>query len=356
MRRVFLGLSAFFLLVTAIYAAAAWNNEFVYDDRLLVLEQAPPQSMTEVFAVFGKRHWSDLPYYRPIPRLTMVAQKYFHGNVVGPYHLFNAALIGMTAWLVYALFRIPALRVDRVYAWLGAGLFVLHPIASSTVHPISAGRDALLPAMLMIATVYCYLRPGVAWRVLSIAGLALSLLSKEQAVVLPVLFVAADGIRIAPRPARSGAAGWIARYLPVALVLVGYLVVRWSLFGGGSEHELTVLDRPLGPLLSLLYALQSIFFPFVQLVYEPRFEIWLSAWRSILSAVVLAAIGFGIWRATTDACRSSVFWLAWFLIGALPTANIFLQQTEFAERYVFFSSLGAIGTLAVLGSDHCGRG
>ena len=58
-----------------------------------------------------------------------------------------------------------------------------------------------------------------------------------------------------------------------------YMTLRLSLFSG-SEFVSAVAVYPWYPLLSYLYGLQTVFMPFVHLVYEPPVDIWFSAWRT----------------------------------------------------------------------------
>lgn len=335
------------LAATALFAAASWNNEFIYDDRVLILEQPRPESIVQVFEVFGERHWYNLPYYRPLPRFTMVAQKYLHGTVPLPYHLLNAILIGLAAVAAYALLRLPVFRLRAVPALLASAVFVLHPIASSTVYPICSGRETSLPTVLIAVTMYAYLRGGALWRGLSLVGLAASLLGKEQGAVVPLLFALADVLGLSPRPAERGVRDWIGRYIPVVAIVAVYALVRSRVFsGGGGEISVAVFDRPMGPLLSLLYALQSVFAPFARLVYEPRFEVWFSWPRQIVSTCVVAAVGVAFARASEATRRPILFWLGWFVVGLLPTANVLEQEARFDERYVFLSLLGVAAILA----------
>jgi len=339
------------LLITILYSVAAWGNELIYDDRILIVEQPTPKSVSEVFSVFGERHWYNLPYYRPLARLTMVGQKYLHEDSVGLYHLFNAAIMGVAMLLSYALLRLPQFQIRPLAALIGATLFAVHPLASSTVYPICSGRETSLPAVFIIATVYCHLRSGWFWRVATPIGFAAALLCKEQAVILPVLFFLADLLGISAAPPGRKISAWAARYLPVAAVVVLYAYIRWSLFGGAGEHELAIVEHPLGPVQSFAYALQSIFVPFVKFAYEPRFEIWFSVWRMIVAAVVALTVAVAIWRSPAEVRRAALFWLGWSTLALLPTANLLVQEAKFAERYVFLALLGAVGIVMAMVSN-----
>jgi len=99
---------------------------------------------------------------------------------------------------------------------------------------------------------------------------------------------------------------------------------------------------------SNMFQVQTMFVPFVELVYEPKLKVWISAWRQllVLAALILLIVATYRWRSVV---RSRVlFWLGWFLLALLPTGNLLVQEARFAERYGFLALMGAIGIVGVL--------
>jgi Tfp pilus assembly protein PilF len=347
------------------------RNDFIYDDIVLIVNQDPPRSAADLARIFTERHWGNLPYYRPIARLTMVLQKWAHGNEPAGYHLFNAALMAMAAVLFYTLLRSAAFTAPPPLAALAAALFALHPVAATTVYPICSGRETLLPAVFVLAAVNAYLRFGRVWYAAALGCFALALLSKEQAVVTPGLFVAADALGLSRRTRQRRCAGAPAgaeqpergilarvwRYAPFAVVLALYFLVRGLLFGGGLEHRIAILEHPALPALSVLYAVQTIIAPFATERYEPRLELWLSPPRLLLSLVVVLVWAAAARRHWPAARRAAWFWVAWVLLALLPTANLLEQEARFAERYGLLALAGMVGAaVAVLAPAWEGAG
>lgn len=330
-----------FIFTLGIYLPSV-NNGFVYDDFVLVVDGESPQSVSDVASVFVERHWRNLPYYRPIPRATMVLQNLLHGHKPGPYHAFNAVLAAIAAVLAYALLRSPGFGIVPPFALLGAALFAAHPIASVTVYPSCSGRETLIPMVFTLAAVAAFIRSGWGWHAVAMITFACALLSKEQAVIIPVLFVLADLTRVSESAPGRRASRWAMRYAPVVIVVVVYMVIRSVLFGGGNEHRLVLDKHPLGPLLSVAYTLQTIFVPFVQLIYEPRQETWVSAWRLAAAGVASLVLVCGVLRTRASSGRAALFWHGWFLVSLAPTANILYQETKYAERYGFVALLAVI--------------
>lgn len=332
--------------VVALYATSL-GNDFVYDDYSLIVRAPAPASAGELAALFAQPHPHKRTYYRPLTALTLGVQKSLHGNRPAPFHLFNALAMGGVALLAYALLRLPAFAVPREVALLGAGLFALHPAASSCVYPIS-GREALLCAGFVLATAGAFLRGGLRWRLVALATFAAALLCREQAVVVPPLLILADALGLpADAPGRN-ARRWLLRHLPFAALLLAYLGTRSTVLGETGGPRLTVLTEPGGPLLSFAYFLQTAFTPFVDLVYEPRPKVWASPWRSWVWPLAVIALAVPAVRSRSRTGAGVLFWAGWAILGLLPTANLVRQEAPFAERHTFLSILGLIGVAAVL--------
>jgi tetratricopeptide (TPR) repeat protein len=340
-----------FAFVFALYLPSI-RNDFIYDDHQLILEQPMPKSFADIFKVFGERHWYNLPYYRPLARFTMVAQKYLHGERAVYFHLFNSFLIAVTALMAFELLRLPVFGIKPLAAFFAAAVFAVHPIASSCVYPICSGRETLIPAFFIIASVYVFLHSGTFWYISAILLFAASLFSKEQAVVVPVFFVLADLLGISSNPPGRNVSRWIKRYVPVLGILIAYIVIRYFLFGGKGEHHFAIFSCPYGPLLSLLYMIQTMFVPFFELVYEPQPNVWLSVWRIVISLAAVCAVILTLEPRWSFVRKAVLFWLCWIVLSIAPTANILSQEAGFAERYGLLALLGLIAIIATIISSY----
>jgi len=333
--------AALVALVALPYAPAA-RLGFIYDDYELIVDREPPGSAFEIARVFVERHWPTLPYYRPIARASMLAQKALHGNDPAPYHLLNVVLVATLALAALVLLRTGALALPLPLAFAGAALFALHPVASSCVYPIASGRETLWPTLFELLAVIAWLRPGARAHALALAASAAALLSKEHAVVLPLLFVLADALRVSADAPQRRVSAWLRRYAPLALLWLAYFALRSWIFAGDGGLALALVAAPAGPLLSLAYALQVLLAPTRELVYEPIVGVWLSPWRLSFALAASAALLVAIVSRGAAARSRALFWLGWFAIGLSPTANLLVQDARFDERYVFAASLGLV--------------
>jgi len=330
-----------FVAVVAVYLPSV-NHGFLYDDYEVILSNAPLRSVQDLGRILTERHFLSLPYYRPVVRSSLLLQRSLHGDEPGPFHLFNAGVAGLIALVVYALLRLPVFGLRPRWALLAAAAFALHPVASSCVYPIASGRETLLPALFVLVALYCFLRPGPWWRAGASVAFALALFGKEQAVVTLAIFVLADAVGLTTSPPGRSLRRWVVRYWPEAAIGALYFSIRHFLFAGG-EYRLGDLGQFA---LSYLYALQVVTVPFWEMVYEPTARVWFSPWRL---AIGLAITGWVVlWlRKSWPAVRAQTwFWLGWFVLTLLPTANLLDQEAPFAERYVFLAALGPLFLLA----------
>jgi tetratricopeptide (TPR) repeat protein len=382
--------------VSVFYAIASWPNQFIYDDHEVIEKQYPIHRLSDLAEIFREPHYLNYPYYRPITRCTFALQKSIWGDRPRAYHLFNALLAGAVMLGAYGLLRRPGLLLGRTGALIVALWLCAHPAMSECVYPAASGRETLLPALFILLSTWAYLGRGGGMYALAMVFFAVALLCKEQAAVLPGIFFLADvlGIRNAissspspgtpgegwgegsfplhdprpspppspgvpgegegitsPRVSREGVRvfGWIGRYLPPALLLIGYFAVRRAVFGQ-STLQWTFWVHPAEPLLSLLYGLQTAVTPFMTLFYEPTLDVWFSRWMcaaavaALLMLIVLVVRGDGAVRA------AGAFWLGWFILLQLPTAHLLKQEAPYSERYVALAILAVPATVAAAAS------
>jgi tetratricopeptide (TPR) repeat protein len=202
-----------------------------------------------------------------------------------------------------------------------------------------------MPTVFAVICLYAWLREGPGWRALAVAALAVALLSKEHAVVVPVALVLADLLDLARRP--RGAREWLARYAPVAAVVVAYFAVRAAVLEGASLTP-ALFSHPGGPLQSFAFALQTAVMPRAELFYEPAWPEWLSVPRLAAAAAVAALLTAGAVRHRSLVGRPALFWGGWVAITLLPAANLVLQETRFDERYLLLPWMGVAALVATL--------
>ena len=334
------------LLMIAVYARSV-GNDFIYDDLELIVKQEPARNWTAWRSILTEPHWHSLPYYRPISRATMVIQKTLHGDTPAPFHIFNFLVVAACGLVVWYVLRGKPFEFTPVAAFFTAALFTLHPIASSCVYPICSGRETMIPALFVLIALTAWLRPGRAGAVIGGLAAVCAFFSKEQAVVLPLILYSAD--RLLRTESRRS---WRA-YVPILVCLLVFLWIRHQVLKDSHQDRviLMLLLDPFGPMKFLLYGIQTWFFPFARLAYEPEWPIWLSVPRILGAFSILAVlIGVGI-RKQCPSRKILLFWLIWIVLLVAPTANILSQEAQFAERYWWLASLGFLAVVGQIASD-----
>lgn len=342
-----LALSALFAgaLVTLYYARSVAYG-FIYDDVVLIEAQSTEEGLSALPRVFVEPHFPNLPYYRPVTRMTFVAQKMVHGNRPWPFHLANALLAGCLAVVLCRLLGTPPFSLPAGSSVAGAVLFSLHPAVSSAVYPVSSGRETLLPAFLMFAALLVYFREGRRSRAATLCLFTAALFSKEQAVLFPLALVLADALGLRRDSPGRDWRRWLSVYLPYLLPMAAYFAIRSRLFRWG-EFIFQAAEKPGDVVLSYLYSLQTVFVPYRDLLYEPPVEVWFSSPRLaagvggfcfLVTAAVLQRRSRG---------RQFAFWAGWFVVMQMATANILRQETPFEERYLFAAMFGVFAGAAI---------
>jgi tetratricopeptide (TPR) repeat protein len=335
------------VLVLAAYLPAL-RKGFLYDDFLLILKPAVPRSAADIAKLFARPYYEGLPYYRPVTSASFLVQRRVWGDDPRPFHAANVALAGALAVLTYGLFRRPCFGLAPGMAAAGAAIFILHPVVSSCVHPVS-GRDTLLATSSMVAAVWIYLRGTVGAAIASAAVFAAGLLCKEAAIVTPGVIALAEAAGLS-RPAgapRRSATALATRAAPFLVVLAAYAAVRAVVLPGGQMSTGTPGYVP----LTYVYALEVTLTPFRALLYEPPVAAWLSPSKLVVVGLVLALAALTAWRSGRGVRSVLVFGIGWFVVVQLPTANLVRQETLFDERYVAPAVLGLVLAGAALASE-----
>src|ERR1700730_2747588 len=169
-------------------------NSLVYDDYFQIVENPYVHSFRYLRQIFGTTVWSFqgaqgiTNYYRPLMTFGYLLCYQIAGAVPFSFHLANIVLNIVAVLLLFSLVR--RLSGGRV-GLVAAGLFALHPLHTESVAWVAGVTDLEL-AVFYLLTFLLYLRlsepdNGFAARVALYGSFVLALLSKEQAMTLPVL-------------------------------------------------------------------------------------------------------------------------------------------------------------------------
>ena len=378
------------LFCVGLTVALAWlvflntlGNSFVSDDLDFIVDHMytrNPWDITGIFTstirenyeVFRKEN-----LYRPIT-IWSFALNYAAGGLspVG-YHLVKVLLHGLNTALVYLLARV-LFRTQKI-ALVAGLLFALHPIHTEAVAWVS-GRAELLAAFFLLSAWLLYLRSFATltvtrWSfILSLIGFAMAVLSKENALLLPVLLMLSDLMlrpEVGPRYLRHNyirilKKGFL-RYGPYIAVIVLYFAARFVLLDRSFLYDydaIPFIENPLASLPFLTRALTAVkvvayymlllfwpvtlshtysynAIPLAASLIEPQVVISILA---IIGAFILGAITF-------VKCRQIGFCIIYFFVMLAPASNLLIAiGTIMGERLLYLPSVGLCLLMGILWS------
>ena len=345
-------------------SATSATNLFAFDDRHIVATNQSIHTLSRWWELFGRSYWppgmgGDL--YRPFTMLGFAVQ-WAIGN--GSPLVFHVVNILLYAIVCAAFFRVLTLLVPLPGAWLGGALFAVHPLHVEVVGNV-VGQSELWAAAFMLYALGVFLRARTRG-VLSAAdtsvivfSYALALLSKEHAIVFPLVLLAAELTVTSRRPMVRAR---VVELRPLALLLTAVgLAFLWA--------RITVLAHSRGapPLPSLLFVEQPpgiramtmlrvalewvrlLFWPaklsadysprHIDLITGPTIEL-------LVSGALIAATAALAWNARRSypVATFAVLWLAVALL--IPSNLIVVTGFVLAERTLFVASAPAMLAVA----------
>ncbi len=339
---------------------------FVYDDRGQIVNNPYLRSWHYVGRFFTSQVWSfNDPsavgnYYRPVFLLWLLVNRMVFGLHPLFWHLANILLHVAVTALAFVIVR--ELARDNITGIVAALVFGLHPIHVESVAWISADTDPLAAFWVFLAF-WAYLRwrknPGVGWLAASLAAYTFGMLSKETALVLPILLLGYEWIWEDRSPGvswvvrwRARIRNWFVRLSAFAAVTLVYLAVRWRALSG-LGHVLTPLKTSTivmtWPSVLVIY-LRRLVWPFgLSAFYDVPYVTRPSVGGLLLPLVILAIVAalIVIWAKRAEKShpghsRLIFFGCVWMLAPLLPLADLAVlpKDSIVHDRYLYFSSLG----------------
>src|SRR5262245_7461317 len=322
------------------------NNYFVRDDFGVVelLASKPAFYFPRWFYTpWTDRIWGDIadevrPFMAVSYQLTAL------GGAASPFlhHVLNVALHAATGLLVLLMARWLA-GLSLTASAFAATVFVLLPVQAETVAWIT-GRVDSMPALFYIAAFIAYARwreegtTDSRWYVGSLALFFAALFTKQTTITM-VATLAAWDVLLANRPVRL-TWSWVRPYVPYVLMTIGYMWLRYVLFGQvaregqlnaeGLRYFFVLLERHLARVITGDADARA-----------------LVAWGALVAAAV-AAWWLARDRSAQERQRLArlllFFGPVWWIIGIVPTVVAGYES----PRHVYLASAGWAVVLGVV--------
>jgi hypothetical protein len=350
------GAAGIMLLAGVVYANCLGGG-FLLDDEEIYLND-PGLPHLSVWAAFGRMPLQAMPhrqgfyYYRPVTVLAHSLLLRWFGAQPFALHLFSVVLHAAAGVLVFLLL---ARLLDPMSAWLAAALFLVHPLHVECVAWMAALPE-LLAGVFTLLSLYAIVRaappatvldrgrqrkgtvaaPGI-WLILSCLAAAAALLSKETALVLPLIAAAL--------------AGWAA--WPLFVVAGGTVAARYLIIETATAY------LPPRPFWSQVYLMASA------LVHYARKTVWpwplaseynlrqpLAVW--VISAVAFALLLWLAQRRPPARLGMLLFFVA--LAPAVAASLVLPGMRQAQDRYAYLAVLGLAFLIALLARGRAATG
>lgn len=331
------------------------RNGFVYDDFDQVLVNPYIRDFHRVRQIFTTSVWSFMGdfrgssnYYRPIMSLGyFLCHELFGFHPLG-FHLANL-LANLGVVLLVFLVTLKMFRSAPV-AMVAACLFALHPIHTEAVDWIAAVTELelalfyLLAFGLFLSSARAAGKCSVPLQAAMAGSFVLALLSKEQALTLPLLAALYEHFFREDR-AETTRTQKIQRYGALWVLAAIYLMVRARYLGGFAPSLYRQGWGAEGVVISALALVGRYCWKLVwpaQLCGYYVFPADMGAlipWA--LGGIVALAIGALVFVALRKFDRQAAFGVIWFLLILAPVLNVrWMPSNPFAERYLYLASVG----------------
>ena len=345
--RIALGL----LLVLGVVLAyqPAWNAGFIWDDDYHLT-----QNPCVVGPLGFKAIWtSSAAVYYPLVLASFWLQHAIWGLRPLPYHLVTLALHAGCAILLWRVLE----RLKVRGAWLGAGLWALHPVQAESVAWITELKNTQSCLFYLLA-ILCFLR----WRTagasdrsgraygLGLLCALLAILSKTSTVMLPVVLGLCwwwlDGrwrwhntLKLAPFLLISGlAAAWTIR--------------EQEFHSGalGADWAQTWTERLIIAGNDVWFYLAKLFWPHPLIFIYPRWSVHASRVAEYVPAAAALVLLAVLWRNRQGWTRPFLFAYAYFLVSLFPVLgffNVYFFRYSFvADHFQYLASAGPLALVA----------
>jgi hypothetical protein len=327
-------------VVVAVFARSLANG-FTYDEPLVIGQAQNFLRSTDYGVLLSKRYFAASleGTWRPFCTLTYMLD----ALVTFSPAVFKAQSI---AWHVGAAFLVMALARRLLpprharFALVAGLLFALHPVTTETVDNASFREDSLV-TFWTLAVLLLALRDR---RWLALVAYALGLLSKESAVVAPVLLALIRVTR--PLDERRAAPPLLRELAPFAVVTAGYLAIRFGPLSTVGQYA----SYPGGSLAGTLRGMPVVWAHYLRLMvlpwplcadYTGYFAFADVAPRElVVSAVAVGAFVVALVVAARRGLGLVALGLGWFALALGPVSNFIPVPIPAAERFLYLPLAG----------------
>lgn len=307
--------------------------DFVWDDVFLIPKNpylTQPQSILEIFSSgfwkFSSGTDLVIPYYRPIVTMMYILEYKVFGYFAGGYHAVNLLLHLLNIILIWKIsLRFGLVSFGRIIC---VSIFAFHPVQVGTVCFISCHGDLLAMFFSLLTIHFWFFEKPIRW--LSLLWMLFAMLSKEAAVILPVVIYFIDWL------IRNKKITEYEKFIP-GLVWVVYFTLRYF----GLRHNEYILEtsqfvwNTMGSFRTFLF-IGRILFP-MPVAPESGVPDLASYQKNLYHFIYLFLIVVLLVKTNT---RPVVrFLIIWFFLTTLLIADWFNFNLRFSDQLLYYPLL-----------------
>ena len=333
------------LVLTAICFARATGYEFVNWDDDFNITKNPNLRYWDWENIRGIFTSHVIGNYNPLSTFSFAIEKHFIGTSPTIHHTTNVILHLVCTFLSYRFAKLIGLPL-----WAAAAvaiIFGLHPMKVESVAWITERKDVLYSAFYLGALINYvkWIKDGKKRKYVFyiIILFALSLLSKIQAVALPLSFLCIDYLLRRPLKWKLLFEKWFYFLMSLATGLLGiyFLQEQGSL---GSTSSYNFIDRVFIGMYSYSVYIVKFIAPFrISPLYPYPAEI---PWIAYVSPAFIIGVLAFCWYAFKKKWRHALFGIAFFTFNIVFLLQVVgAGQAFLADRFVYIPYLGLSITL-----------
>lgn len=302
------------------------------DDNILIEEsQFYLKNPGNIFSVFKRGVFSSLGetnglFYRPMLSVSFIIDSFFSKNQPSFSHLTNIFLHGIAAVLLFYFLLI--ITSEKLRSFILSLIFTVHPLGVAVATWLPGRNDSLLFIFVVasfISFVLFHNKNNVIYFILNIIFYFLSLLTKETAIMAPVLFLFYTLFVAKKKLFRREIAIFVLSWI---LLTTLFFYLRFSAMLNSSSYiNAEMIRNLLNQLPGTFVYVSKIFIPFRLSIYSELKDF--AVWPGIIlfSFLIIYSIIFKRKNSVV-----LIFGILWFVMFLLPTYTMLENYSDGAIR------------------------
>ena len=349
------------LLITLAAYFNILQNKLFFDDEELIYKNKYIQNLSYLPRFFtqnmiaGAGKISNM--YRPLLLLSLALDyRLWNLNPMG-YHLTSIILHFLNGWLVFLILQ--KLFKNKFISFFTSLLFIVHPIQTEAVAYASGRSDPLFTFFLLGSLWFSisYLKSqksSIALFIGSVILFIFSLLSKESAVILPLLTVLMLIVMENKNLSRFKTVLLVGVYLTVDLIYIILRLTKLNFLNSFNFYDVpTLYSSHLG---IRLFTFSKVFFDYLLVLFFPQDLIVarkpdiitsiFNPWVLFFAVFLIVAIFISVQKRKSN--KIYFFSLTWFFITILPVSGIVPINNIESEHYLYLPSIAVFSLISFL--------